>query len=255
MANSQHTNKIDRPDLEDSTNVVEKHEKLVEISASQARENQISETGMEPVSLWVFLASAIVLLIGGGVLGAGGKLFSYSPHPEGYTRPDFASDADTGPTIGPILEALTKRGKNIYAKCSGCHGSTGNGDGNQYPPLSGSEWVTGNTGRLAQIILNGLSGPIDVAGKTYNGNMPAQAPLTAAELAAVMTYIRNEFNDVGDVVSMEQAASAIKVYEGRPQGAITVKELDADHNQMLEGEAVDPSTSVNFETLQPEAAE
>ncbi|MDG2486304.1 MAG: cytochrome c [Roseibacillus sp.] len=255
MANSQHTNKIDRPDLEDSTNVVEKHEKLVEISASQARENQISETGMEPVSLWVFLASAIVLLIGGGVLGAGGKLFSYSPHPEGYTRPDFASDADTGPTIGPILEALTKRGKNIYAKCSGCHGSTGNGDGNQYPPLAGSEWVTGNTGRLAQIILNGLSGPIDVAGKTYNGNMPAQAPLTAAELAAVMTYIRNEFNDVGDVVSMEQAASAIKVHEGRPQGAITVKELDADHNQMLEGEAVDPSTSVNFETLQPEAAE
>ena len=255
MANSQHTNKIDRPDLEDSTNVVEKHEKLVEISASQAREHQISETGMEPVSLWVFLASAIVLLIGGGVLGAGGKLFSYSPHPEGYTRPDFASDADTGPTIGPILEALTKRGKNIYAKCSGCHGSTGNGDGNQYPPLAGSEWVTGNTGRLAQIILNGLSGPIDVAGKTYNGNMPAQAPLTAAELAAVMTYIRNEFNDVGDVVSMEQAASAIKVYEGRPQGAITVKELDADHNQMLEGEAVDPSTSVNFETLQPEAAE
>ena len=255
MANSQHTNKIDRPDLEDSTNVVEKHEKLLEISASQARENQISETGMEPVSLWVFLASAIVLLIGGGVLGAGGKLFSYNPHPEGYTRPDFASDADTGPTIGPIVEALTKRGKNIYAKCSGCHGSTGSGDGNQYPPLAGSEWVTGNTARLAQIILNGLSGPIDVAGKTYNGNMPAQAPLTAAELAAVMTYIRNEFNDVGDVVCVEQAASAIKVYEGRPQGAITVKELDADHNQMLEGEAVDPSTSVNFETLQPAAAE
>ena len=71
MANSQDTNKIDRPDLEDSTNVVEEHEKLLEISASQARENQISETGMEPVSLWVFLASAIVLLIGGGVLGAG----------------------------------------------------------------------------------------------------------------------------------------------------------------------------------------
>ena len=46
MAKSQHTNKIDRPDLEDSTNVVEKHEKLLEISASQARENQISETGM-----------------------------------------------------------------------------------------------------------------------------------------------------------------------------------------------------------------
>ena len=255
MADSKDTSKTSQPDLEDSTNVVEKHEKVLELSASQARENQISETGMEPVSLWVFLASAIVLLIGGGVLGAGGKLFSYSPHPEGYTRPEFASDADTGPTIGPILEALSKRGKNIYAKCSGCHGSTGNGDGNQYPPLAGSEWVTGSTGRLAQIILNGLSGPIDVAGKTYNGNMPAQAPLTSAELAAVMTYIRNEFNDVGDVVSVEQAANAIKDYESRPQGAITVPELDADHDTMLEGEVVDPSTNVNFETLQPAAAE
>ena len=170
-------------------------------------------------------------------------------------RDRFASDADTGPTIGPILEALSKRGKNIYAKCSGCHGSTGSGDGNQFPPLAGSEWVTGNTDRLAQIILNGLSGPIDVAGKTYNGNMPAQAPLTAAELAAVMTYIRNEFNDVGDVVSVEQAANALKTYEGRPQGAITVTELNANHDKMLEGEAVDPSTSVNFETLQPAAAE
>jgi len=255
MADSKDTSKTSQPDLEDSTNVVEKHEKVLELSASQARENQISETGMEPVSLWVFLASAIVLLIGGGVLGAGGKLFSYSPHPQGYTRPEFASDADTGPTIGPILEALSKRGKNIYAKCSGCHGSTGNGDGNQYPPLAGSEWVTGSTGRLAQIILNGLSGPIDVAGKTYNGNMPAQAPLTSAELAAVMTYIRNEFNDVGDVVSVEQAANAIKDYESRPQGAITVPELNADHDKMLEGEVVDPSTNVNFETLQPAAAE
>ncbi|MCH2331592.1 MAG: cytochrome c [Roseibacillus sp.] len=255
MAKSQDTHKTYQPDLEDSTKVVEDHDKLLEISASQARENQISETGMEPVSLWVFLASAVVLLIGGGVLGAGGKLFSYSPHPEGYTRPEYASDTDTGPTIGPIIEALSKRGKNIYAKCSGCHGSTGGGDGNQFPPLAGSDWVTGTTDRLAQIILNGLSGPIDVAGKTYNGNMPAQAPLTAAELAAVMTYIRNEFNDVGDVVSLEQAANALKTYESRPQGAITVKELTANHDRMLEGEAVDPSTSVNFETLQPAAVE
>ena len=86
MAKSQDTQKIYQPDLDDSTNVVEEREKLLEISASQARENQISETGMEPVSLWVFLASAIVLLIGGGVLGAGGKLFSYSPHPVSYTH-------------------------------------------------------------------------------------------------------------------------------------------------------------------------
>jgi len=31
--------------------------------------------------------------------------------------------------------------------------------------------------------------------------------------------------------------------------------LNADHDTMLEGEVVDPSTNVNFETLQPAAAE
>ena len=51
MANSQDTNKIDRPDLEDSTNVVEEHEKLLEISASQARENQISAVSYTHLTL------------------------------------------------------------------------------------------------------------------------------------------------------------------------------------------------------------
>ncbi len=255
MADSTKPDDSSRPDLEDSTNVVERHQGLLAQSAAQAREKQMAETGMEPVSLWVFVASAVVLLVAGGVLGAGGKLFSYNPHPQDYTRTEFASDADTGPTIGPILTALTKRGKNIYAKCSGCHGSTGNGDGNQFPPLAGSDWVTGSTERLAQIILNGLSGPIDVAGKTYNGNMPAQAPLTAAELAAVMTFVRNEFNDVGDIVTVEQAANALKIYEARPQGQMTVKELNDKHDKMLEGEPVDPATVVDFETLKPAAAE
>ncbi|MBB07925.1 MAG: hypothetical protein CMN03_06635 [Roseibacillus sp.] len=255
MADSKKPADSSRPDLEDSTSVVDRHEGLLAQGAAQAREKQVAETGMEPVSLWVFVASAVVLLVAGGVLGAGGKLFSYNPHPQGYTRTEFVSDADTGPTIGPILTALTKRGKNIYAKCSGCHGSTGNGDGNQFPPLAGSDWVTGSTERLAQIILNGLSGPIDVGGKTYNGVMPAQAPLTAAELAAVMTFVRNEFNDVGDIVTVEQAANALKVYESRPQGQITVKELNEKYDKMLEGEPVDPATMVDFETLKPAAAE
>ena len=255
MADSKQPADSRRPDLEETTNVVEAHATLLETGTAQAREKRIAETGMEPVSLWVFVASAVVLLVGGGVLGAGGKFFDYNPHPQNYTRPEFVSDADTGPTIGPILEALTKRGKNIYAKCSGCHGSTGSGDGNQFPPLAGSDWVTGNTERFSQIILNGLSGPIDVDGKTYNGNMPAQSPLTAAELAAVMTFVRNKFNDVGDIVTIEQAANAIKIFEARPQGQITVKKLNANHDKMLEGESIDPATTVDFETLKPAVAE
>ena len=246
-----------RPDLEDSTNVAEAHAELLATGAAQAREKRIAETGLEPVTLWFILSCALVLMVGGVVLGAGGK-FSYSPHPDEYIRPDFESDGDTGPTIGPILVAMQKRGANIYkAKCNGCHASNGAGDGANFPPLAESEWVTGNTERLAQIILNGLSGPIEVAGKTWTGNMPPQAPLTAAELASLMTYIRNDFgNSVGDVVSVEQAANALKIYEARTPGQITVEELQANHDKMLEGAAIDPTMVVDFETLQPaEAAE
>ena len=152
-----------RPDLEENTNVVEAHATLLADGAAQARERRIEETGMEPVSLWIFLGSAIVLLVGGAVVGAGGKLFNYDPHSAGYIRPEYASDADSGPTIGPIMEALMKRGKNIYTKCSGCHGSSGAGDGANRPPLANSEWVTGSPERLAATVVGSTPTPTRIA--------------------------------------------------------------------------------------------
>ena len=242
-----------RPDLEDSTNVVEAHASLLATGAAQSRERRIEETGMEPVSLWVFLGSAIVLLVGGAVVGAGGKLFNYDPHPTSYVRPEYISDADSGPTIGPIMEALMKRGKNIYTKCSGCHGSSGAGDGGNRPPLANSEWVTGSPERLAMIILNGVKGPIVVDGKTYGADvMDGQGPLTADELAGIMTYVRNSFgNEVGDVVTPEQAAEAIKISNARAGAHMSADELNANHDKVLEGDPIDPSTPVDFETLKP----
>ncbi len=54
-----------------------------------------------------------------------------------------------------------------------------------FPPLVGSEWVTGPPETLVRIILNGLQGPIEVAGQTYNGAMPAWAQqLSGQEIAA-----------------------------------------------------------------------
>ena len=245
-----------RPDLEERTNVVEAHASLMTSGAAQSRERRLKETGMEPVSLWVFLGSAFVLLVGGAVLGAGGKLFNYDPYPVGYVRPEFASDADSGPTIGPILEALMKRGKNIYTKCSGCHGSNGAGDGGNRPPLANSEWVTGSPERLAMIILNGVKGPIVVDGKSYGADvMDGQGPLTADELAGIMTYVRNSFgNDVGDVVTPEQASEAIKISNARAGAHMSADELNANHDKALEGETIDPNTPVNFETLKPAEA-
>jgi mono/diheme cytochrome c family protein len=252
MADSNQPADSKRPDLEESINVAEAHASLIEGGIAQAREKRIKETGMEPISLWVILASAIVLLVGGSVIGAGGKLLAYSPHPQGYIRADFPTGGNDGPTSGPIYDALYKRGQKLFAKCSGCHGSTGEGNAG-FPPLAGSEWVQGNTERFAMIVLNGLKDPITVKGNTFNGSMPSQAPLTATELAALMTFVRNNFgNAVGDIVTPEQAAAALEIQKSRPAGQqITADELNATHDKMLEGDSMDPTTVVDFETLEP----
>ncbi len=253
MADSHQPADPKRPDLEESTNVAEAHASLIEAGVAQSREKRIKETGMEPVSLWVFLASAVVLLVGGAVMGAGGRLFDYDPMPQGYIRADFPGSGPDGPVSDTIFNAMMKRGAKTYAKCNGCHQSTGEGDGANFPPLAGSEWVTGNTEQLAMVILNGLQGKITVKGRVWDKNMPSQAPIDKAELAAVMTYVRNSFgNATGDVVTPEQAGNAMETVKSRPAGVqITEAELKADHDKMLEGDPIDPATVVDLETFEP----
>jgi mono/diheme cytochrome c family protein len=78
---------------------------------------------------------------------------------------------------------------NTY--CATCHQRNGMGDNNRYPPLAGSEWVTGDKERLMGIILNGLQGEVEVSGKTYNGLMPAHGGfLDDNAVASIITYIR-----------------------------------------------------------------
>ena len=244
-----------RPDLDESTNVVESHAKIERTYSAASREKRVRENGMEPVSLWILLSSAIVLLVGGAVLGNSSS-FGYSPYPQDYVQESAPGVEDSGPITGPILEALTKNGAKVYSKCAGCHLADGKGDGANFPPLANSEWVTGDTQALAMIILNGVQGEIEVAGKVWNGNMPGQMPLNAVELASVMTYIRNSFgNEAGDIVSVAQAEEAFKIYEERLGGQsvlpTTQDELKADHAKMLSGEPMAPDTIVDFETLQP----
>jgi glucose/arabinose dehydrogenase/mono/diheme cytochrome c family protein len=78
---------------------------------------------------------------------------------------------------------------NIY--CATCHQRNGMGDNNRYPPLAGSELVNGDKDRLIGIVLNGLQGEVEVAGKTYNGLMPAHGGfLDDGAVASITSYIR-----------------------------------------------------------------
>ena len=91
------------------------------------------------------------------------------------------------------------RGRNLYLTvCASCHGNDGKGMSRFAPPLLRSEWVLGSPERLSKILLHGMEGPVHVDGKRYQTpeilpEMPAFATTPAEDLAAIMTYIRQEW--------------------------------------------------------------
>lgn len=89
--------------------------------------------------------------------------------------------------------------------CATCHQRDGRGDESRYPPLVGSEWVTGDKGRLIRVLLQGLQGNIQVSGKTYNGVMPAHgALLDDHAVASILTYVKGRFNKTYSPIATEE---------------------------------------------------
>ena len=247
MSAPSHSN-TSKPDLDDNTNVI------TDASAAN-RENHMLTEGAEPISLWVILGGALIVLIAGGVVG--NSFFDYSSFVKsGYVRADVPGDGPQGNIPTPAIDAYMKvGGKLAKASCLACHGPSGEGMG-EIPPLAGSEWVSGPSLRPAMIILNGCKDPISVAGKQYNGNMPAQgAGLGAKELAGILNFVRNSFGNQSDqLITIEMAQDALDTSKKRDGGQMTAKELDANFNRDLNGAELDPKTLVDPKTLEPVAA-
>ncbi|MGZ3498100.1 MAG: cytochrome b N-terminal domain-containing protein [Vulcanimicrobiaceae bacterium] len=97
-----------------------------------------------------------------------------------------------GTSGGGALSASAQAGKAVYSQnCSSCHGATGTGTPGAFPPLAGNPVVTGDPKKVITIVLNGLQGPIQVNGQTYNGTMPPwKASLSNKDIANVINFIR-----------------------------------------------------------------
>jgi mono/diheme cytochrome c family protein len=101
------------------------------------------------------------------------------------------SGAETPGRIQP------SEGARLYSvTCQACHQVSGQGLANQFPPLAGSDWVTGSEERLVLIILHGIVGEIEVEGESFNGAMPTWGPtFTDGDVAAVATYVRSAWGN------------------------------------------------------------
>lgn len=112
-------------------------------------------------------------------------------------------------------------GRKFYlSSCSGCHGNDGAGMPRFAPPLRGSEWVLGDARRLALIVLHGIEGPLEVAGKRYAEPeilpvMPGHSTLDDRALSAILTYIRNEWGNQAGGVSGRTVGTIRLTHQGR----------------------------------------
>jgi len=96
-------------------------------------------------------------------------------------------------------QELMNLGADVYAaQCATCHQADGEGLAPGFPGLAGSQVATGPLEDNIELVLHGREGTA----------MPAWgAMLSAADIAAALTYTRNAFgNDTGDVVQPQTIA-------------------------------------------------
>lgn len=180
-------------------------------------------------------------------------------HP--FSAPNLSEMADeTTPTPAPAETASTpaatqgapdgidaavwELGKAKYetvGSCITCHQPDGNGLAGAFPPLAGSEWVSGPVENLIRIQLRGLAGEIEVKGNTYNSAMPPMANQTDEEIAAVLTYIRNTFGNTGSAVTPDMVA---KFRDEVGQPMLTVADLIDPKTVVEEVAAAGPAAAI-----------
>lgn len=204
------------------------------------REKADVAPGTDPAPMWVILIAFLVAIFGGSQLGnVGGFSFETSNPLAGARIPDPRPGLDgPGATLDPMQLAM-KKGNATYALCGGCHQGNGMGLSGQFPALAGSEWVTGGTERSIRVVLNGLMGPIKVSGADFvspNTMPPQGAVLSDADVANVLTFVRNSWGNKGSMVTKEMVQ---KVREAETARAApwTMAELEKHATADVPGDA------------------
>ncbi len=203
--------RLDRSGLSD--------ERLQEVHSILLREKPEPKEGDTPLPL--FILGFVTAVIFAGII--------YFVHYRGGLETGFHKaaliyDERYDPTKAGVAGQETKvdpvaQGKLLFQTCAACHQATGIGVPGVYPPLAGSEWVTGGDERVVRIMLQGLTGPLKVEGKDYNGNMPAFGPgggynLSDEKIAYVISYIRQEWGNKAAEITTD------KVKEIREKGDV-----------------------------------
>ncbi|MEX2641384.1 MAG: PVC-type heme-binding CxxCH protein [Balneolales bacterium] len=103
-------------------------------------------------------------------------------------------------------QKLFDNGRQLFRTCSTCHGPEGKGIGGIGTTLAGSEWVQGDMDALVRIVLNGFSGGAAERGEDVPGVMPAHNYISDEDLAAILTFLRQSWENDASPVGPEVIA-------------------------------------------------
>jgi mono/diheme cytochrome c family protein len=176
----------------------------------QTPEEQKSPTA--PV--WIFALLLLLLFVGGVYFDRHSGWFDSRV----YTPYASSDDLDLYQPKSGFASAMAEGQKAYGSICAACHGDDGMGKPGQAPPLAGSEWVKAlGYKRLEEIPQLGLQGSIHVEGTEWNLSMaPMGAALSDADLAAVLTYIRNSWGNKASAVDETDIKTMRAAFAGHP---------------------------------------
>lgn len=165
------------------------------------REKLDPRDGYEPIPIWLVAAFGGLLFWGGYYLATYNGGFRADVLDE-TPQARMNAGSQRPRTLDPV--AL---GQRLFLTCAACHGADGAGRPG-YPPLAGSDWVTGDPSRAKRILLHGLEGPLTVNGQHYNNVMPAfGTKYTDEQIAALLTYIRQAWGNAAPAVPTESVTA------------------------------------------------
>lgn len=120
----------------------------------------------------------------------------------------IVSVAVTGCAKNAKSTASVDGSKIFLVNCASCHQVDGKGVPGTFPPLAGNAVVVDDPARVIHIVKYGLTGTVVVAGKDFNGMMPAWSPqLSDADIAAAITYVRSSWGNHATPVTADQVSA------------------------------------------------
>ncbi|HEV2453033.1 MAG TPA: copper-containing nitrite reductase [Verrucomicrobiae bacterium] len=128
--------------------------------------------------------------------------------PSGLIAPTTPAKSDPVAPGSPSQQQMDN-GRAVFNQiCYVCHQSNGLGVPNQIPPLAGSDFLKNSAVDAIHTVIQGRTGQIVVNGQTYNATMVPQGYLSDQQISDVLTFVRNNWGNKGEVITASQVHAA-----------------------------------------------